>query len=214
MVPPAPRWLGAPGRTSSRLVPMALMRSSTCCFAPLPTASIAITEPTPMTMPSSVSAVRKRLARSAARGRLGRLEQAGQRVKSSRFDRCGVALPASHCSGPGSLHDAPVGDLDDAVAPASATSRACVMRITVWPSRRELVQQRHHLRAALAVERAGGLVGEHDVAAVHERARDGHALLLAAGELARAVLRGARRGRAWRAARSARARRSAAGTPA
>ena len=44
---------------------MALMRSSTTCLAPSPMASIAITEATPMTMPSSVSTVRKRLARSA-----------------------------------------------------------------------------------------------------------------------------------------------------
>src|SRR5688500_10572246 len=51
----------------------------------------------------------------------------------------------------------------------------------------QLVQQRHHLAAALRVERAGRLVGEDDLAAVHERARDGHALLLAAGELARPV---------------------------
>ena len=44
---------------------MALMRSSTICLAPSPMASIAITEATPITMPSRVSTVRKRLARSA-----------------------------------------------------------------------------------------------------------------------------------------------------
>ena len=60
-----PRVLGAPGRTVSRLVPIALTWSITFCLAPSPIASMAITEATPMTMPSRVRMVRKRLARSA-----------------------------------------------------------------------------------------------------------------------------------------------------
>ncbi|KAG1177352.1 hypothetical protein G6F57_011294 [Rhizopus arrhizus] len=34
------------------------------------------------------------------------------------------------------------------------------------------------------VQRAGRLIGQHDGAAIHQRTRDGHALLLAAGQLA------------------------------
>src|SRR6476660_7653887 len=52
---------------------------------------------------------------------------------------------------------------------------------------RELVEQRHDFDAAPAVERAGRLIGEDDVTAVHERARDRYALLLTAGELVRSV---------------------------
>ncbi len=52
----------------------------------------------------------------------------------------------------------------------------------------ELAQQAHDLFAAMAVERAGRLVGENDGAAVHQRARDRDALLLAAGKLARPML--------------------------
>ena len=41
----------------------------------------------------------------------------------------------------------------------------------------------HHHLAAAGIERAGGLVGQDDFAAVHQGAGNGHALLLAAGEL-------------------------------
>ena len=58
------RTLRAPGRTSSRSVPIASMRESTCALLPSPSASMAITAPTPMMMPSSVSTVRNRLVRS------------------------------------------------------------------------------------------------------------------------------------------------------
>ena len=46
---------------------MLLIRSITDCLAPSPTASMATTEPTPMTMPSSVRKVRKMLALSERR---------------------------------------------------------------------------------------------------------------------------------------------------
>jgi hypothetical protein len=52
---------------------------------------------------------------------------------------------------------------------------------------RQFVEQRHHLGAAVAVEGAGGFVGEDDVAAVHQRPGNRHPLLLAAGQLVRAV---------------------------
>lgn len=45
------------------VVPMAPICSTTRCLAPSPTAIITMTEATPMTMPSSVSAVRVRRMR-------------------------------------------------------------------------------------------------------------------------------------------------------
>ena len=78
----------------------------------------------------------------------------------------------------------------------------------------QLVQQPHHLGAALAVERAGRLVGEDHAPAVHERARDGDALLLPAGKLRRPVVRPV--GEAQRGEQIGRPRstRSLCGTPA
>ena len=48
----------------------------------------------------------------------------------------------------------------------------------------EVVDQVQHLGAGARIEVAGGLVGQDDERIVHQRAGDGHALLLAAGELA------------------------------
>ena len=47
----------------------------------------------------------------------------------------------------------------------------------------ESLEKRHDLGAAAAVEGAGRLVGEDHGAAVHQRAGNRHALLLAAGQL-------------------------------
>ena len=49
---------------------------------------------------------------------------------------------------------------------------------------RELADQRVHVVGELGVERGGRLVEEHDARSHRECARDGHALLLPAGELA------------------------------
>jgi hypothetical protein len=51
-------------------------------------------------------------------------------------------------------------------------------------SRLQLEQQVAHQRAGVVVEVAGGLVGQQQARPVHQRARDRHALLLAARELA------------------------------
>src|SRR5207249_483727 len=64
-IPPNPRcW---PGLTVSSVVPRAAIRWLTACWAPRPRASIAITAPTPMTMPSMVSAERSLFAPRASR---------------------------------------------------------------------------------------------------------------------------------------------------
>ena len=52
----------------------------------------------------------------------------------------------------------------------------------------EPVEQLEDLVRALAVEVAGGLVAEQERGIGHDRARDAHPLLLAAGELPRVVL--------------------------
>src|SRR5882672_10402770 len=47
----------------------------------------------------------------------------------------------------------------------------------------QALENRHDLDAGAGIERAGGLVGEDDSRVVDQAAGDGHALLLAAGEL-------------------------------
>ena len=51
----------------------------------------------------------------------------------------------------------------------------------------EFLHERHQFERGAAVERAGRLVGEQHLGVVHQRAGDGDALLLAAGELGRPV---------------------------
>jgi hypothetical protein len=53
----------------------------------------------------------------------------------------------------------------------------------------EASEQRQHRSAVVMVEVAGGLVGEHELRVVDERASDREPLLLAAGELVRAAVR-------------------------
>ena len=50
-----------------------------------------------------------------------------------------------------------------------------------------LRDQLHDLDRGLRIERGGGLVGEHEVRLLHQRARDADALALAAGELVGAL---------------------------
>src|SRR2546423_1299049 len=61
-----PPLLMVPAPTYSRLEPMAAMRCCTCCCAPWPSATMAITAATPMMMPSIVS-VERILLRASAR---------------------------------------------------------------------------------------------------------------------------------------------------
>ncbi len=55
----------APGRTIRRLLPMLAICSAICLLAPVPIATMAITAPTPMMMPSMVSAERILFTRRA-----------------------------------------------------------------------------------------------------------------------------------------------------
>ena len=68
-------------------------------------------------------------------------------------------------------------------------SCSCVTTTIVMPHAVELLQQRHDLEARRRIERAGRLVGEDQLRVVDQRARDGDALLLAAGELRGVMVR-------------------------
>ena len=86
------------------------------------------------------------------------------------------------------------------------TSTIVVPRLAV-----ERLEQLDDVRAGLAVEVARRLVGEEQARRVAERARDGDALLLAAGELVRES--GARRSPSPTRASSSRARAGAPSSP-
>ena len=86
----------------------------------------------------------------------------------------------------------------------AATAASWVTMTIVRPARWSASNVDEDVRGRLAVEVAGGLVGEHQVGVVDERAGDGHALLLAAGELGRRwVTRSARPTELQRAAAEA-----------
>src|SRR4051794_22348875 len=57
-----PPWLACPAKTVNTLAPRAAIRSCTAFWAPLPSATMVITAPTPMMMPSMVSTDRSMLA--------------------------------------------------------------------------------------------------------------------------------------------------------
>ena len=52
----------------------------------------------------------------------------------------------------------------------------------------QALEQLHDLHAGARIERAGGLVGQDDLRLAHQRTGDGHALLLASGQLVRQVV--------------------------
>ena len=87
-------------------------------------------------------------------------------------------------------------------ASASAAMLASCVTSTSVTLRRapHLQQQIEDVAAVGAVEVAGGLVGEDERRIVGQRARDGHALLLAARQLRRIVMAAVVRGRLRRAA--------------
>ena len=67
-----------------------------------------------------------------------------------------------------------------------AISCSWVTSTIVLPLLVQAREQGHDLVAGGGVERSGGFVGQQDRGLIHQRARHGHALALASGELARA----------------------------
>jgi len=88
----------------------------------------------------------------------------------------------------GALVKTAVVQLQHAVAPC-AKSRSCVTSTIVEPLSACSSKSRSRTSAPVwSSSVAGRLVGQQHARAVHQRARDSHALLLAAGELARVVI--------------------------
>ncbi len=88
---------------------------------------------------------------------------------------------------PWSRSPSPVGDA--AIRPSSirttrsaaaATAASCVTSRMVWPPCVQPAEQLDHLLPAVGVQRAGGLVGEHQRRLVRQRPGDGQPLALAA----------------------------------
>ncbi|MCY1410087.1 hypothetical protein D9M71_254500 [compost metagenome] len=123
-------------------------------------------------------------------GRAQRLAEVGGEAGAAGLPgagqvRCGQGL--FHRCAAGIGDDPAVENLDDPPRPR------CHLAVVGDQDQRvalggQLVEQRHHLLAAAAVQRAGRFVGEDDAAAVHQRAGDGNPLLLAAGKLVRAIV--------------------------
>jgi hypothetical protein len=90
-----------------------------------------------------------------------------------------TALPLVHCFG-----QSPVVDAHDAIDIENPrVVRHDDDRTAVVRGKRP--QQFHDSAPGLGVERRRRLIGQDDARLAHERARDGHALLLAAGQIAR-----------------------------
>ena len=164
--------------------------------APLPTATIATTEATPIMMPSAVRLERSLLRRNARRAII-----AVSNERSTKFSNRGKHGQASRafCSAWSSVarssracarfsfrrvtDDLPVAHDDDAFAIGGDVQfvrdhddgDAGVV---------EFLEQPHDFDARAGVEIAGRLVGQHQFRLVHQRAGNGDALLLSAGKLA------------------------------
>ena len=85
------------------------------------------------------------------------------------------------------VHDAAVGQEDDGVGTGSGSRVMGDHRDGLPPAVDQVAQHRQHQAGRRRVESAGRLVGEQDGGLGHQRSRDGDALLLATGELPRAV---------------------------
>src|SRR5581483_4342371 len=101
----------------------------------------------------------------------------------SAFARSGPATSAAKRPFIGS-DDAAVAHVHDAIAHRGGVA-AVRRHQDRLPAARDRSQEREHACAGLRVEVARRLVGEHDRRAMDDRARDGGALQLAAGELRR-----------------------------
>jgi hypothetical protein len=137
--------------------------------APVPTAIIVITAATPMMMPSIVSRLRSLLAASARSAE----RMAARKVMPAPSRRC--PPPPAHPE-----HDPAARPRGDVALVRDQHDRHALAI--------QLGEQPHDLFAGVRVERPGRLVGQDHLRLVHERAGDGHPLLLAAGEFRRRVL--------------------------
>ena len=131
------------------------------------------------------AAPRRRAPCAAARARAAsrRAGRAGRRARR----RCAAARPAR---APRARESATIWPSRIVITRSAyaAISGSCVTRTIVIPLLAvQRAQRRHDLALVRRVEIAGRLVGQQDRGVVDQRARDRHALLLAARELARMV---------------------------
>ena len=171
-----------PALTMIMLVPAAWICDSIDDCAPVPSATIVITAATPMIMPSIVSAVRILLrasalnaTRSTIRNDMVTTASAGSGQVRQFFGRgAPVARRAVRHHHAVAERDDPRAVLGDVVFVGDQHHGDAALDI-------QPLEQSHHLDAGPRVEVAGRLVGEQDRRVVDQRARDRHALLLAAG---------------------------------
>ena len=173
-----------PALTMIMLVPAAWICVSIDDCAPVPSATIVITADTPMIMPSMVSAVRILLRASALNATRSTIRNdmvrrpprsSGSCASSSAAVRRLVTARSVFTSAVAERHDARavLGDVGFVRDQHDGDAALDV----------QALEQAHHLDAGPRVEVAGGLVGEQDRRVVDQRARNRHALLLAARQL-------------------------------
>ncbi len=177
----------APDSTSSTLVPRLSIRSSTALEEPLPTAIRMITEATPIVMPRIVRPERSLLATipPQAMRSVSMPIMAGPRRGAARcadFRWCveggGSCTPSRRRS---STH-LPVAEAHDALGLGGDVGLVGDQHDGA-PFEVEVREDREHVLGGVRVEVAGRLVGEDQRGVGDDRAGDGDALLLAAGEL-------------------------------
>src|SRR5258706_10301294 len=195
-----PPMLPEPDHTMSTLVPMLAICPWTWLAAPCPTPTMAITAPTPMMMPSMVRPLRSLLR---ARARIAILRTAtksiGVFLRSRELSFLGIHFIVNRrqrrqdLSSELSLFVGPV-FADLAVTKHHhALSVLSDVRLVSHGNDGDaffiqFLENTHDLDRGAAVEVAGRLIGQDQSRSVDQRASDGHALLLSAGELARVMV--------------------------
>src|SRR6266568_1106227 len=172
-------------------LPRFLICSWASKLAPSPMASMAMTEQTPNTIPSTVSSERnlcsRRLLRPSRTARSSRVRANPREIPGNcnlvllwilEFGVCGFK---SVCLTPHISFDLAVAEVN---RPAGMARDGFVVRhqddgLALFV---EVVENLENLDAGTGIEVAGGLVGQDDERLIDERSRDGDALLLAAGE--------------------------------
>ena len=153
---------------------------------PWPTDSSVITAPTPMMMPSIVSAERSLFTESARSARRSCSVRSIALSQSHAALRHADAVAVGRVTGDARLCDVFVPDNHAIIDVQDAAGVLGDVGLMRHQDHRDalvdvqLLEEAHHLGAGLGVQVAGRLVGQDDARIVHQRAGDGHALLLAA----------------------------------
>ncbi len=171
-------------------MPAATTCSSIDARAPLPTAIIVTTAPTPIVMPTQRERRPQRISPQRFRRELEGLTARHYATSETGGGSCSQLLAGQPRHGVRRVrHDAAVAEADDAravlrdlVLVRDDDDRDAALAL-------ELLKDLHHLDTGARVEVARRLVREQDRRLGHQRARDRHALLLAARQLIRMMVR-------------------------